>query len=45
MQLDDGKVIYWQTVISPQAVHGNDLRNVLNFDWHAEGVRGTNGLK
>ena len=45
MQLDGGKVIYWQTVISSQAVHGNDLRNVLCFDWHAEGVRGTNGLQ
>jgi prepilin-type N-terminal cleavage/methylation domain-containing protein/prepilin-type processing-associated H-X9-DG protein len=45
MQVDSGSVIYWQTMISPQAVHGNDLRNVVYFDWHAEGVRGTHGLK
>jgi prepilin-type N-terminal cleavage/methylation domain-containing protein/prepilin-type processing-associated H-X9-DG protein len=44
MQVDSGSVIYWNTVISPQAVHGNDLRNAVFFDWHAEAVRGTNGL-
>ncbi len=30
--------------ISPTAIHGNNLRNVLFFDWHAQSVRGTNGL-
>jgi hypothetical protein len=45
MQVDSGSVIYWNTVISPQAVHGNDLRNAIFFDWHAEGMRGTNWLK
>jgi len=44
MQLDSGAVIYWSTVISPQAVHGGDLRNGVFFDWHAEAVRGANGL-
>jgi prepilin-type N-terminal cleavage/methylation domain-containing protein len=45
MQLDSGAVVYWNTVISAEAVHGNDLRNAIFFDWHAEGVHGTNGLK
>jgi prepilin-type N-terminal cleavage/methylation domain-containing protein/prepilin-type processing-associated H-X9-DG protein len=45
MQVDSGSVIYWNTVISDQAVHGGDLRNAVFFDWHAEGVRGTNWLK
>jgi len=44
MQLDSGAVIYWSTVISPIAVHGNELRNAIFFDWHAEGMRGTNWL-
>ena len=44
MQVDSGSVVYWSTVISPQAVHGNDLRNAIFFDWHAEGMRGTNWL-
>jgi prepilin-type N-terminal cleavage/methylation domain-containing protein/prepilin-type processing-associated H-X9-DG protein len=44
MEADSGSVIYWTTVISPQAVHGGDLRNAVFFDWHAEGVRGTNWL-
>ena len=42
MEMDSGSVIYWSTVISPQAVHGNDLRNAIFFDWHAEGMHGTN---
>jgi prepilin-type N-terminal cleavage/methylation domain-containing protein/prepilin-type processing-associated H-X9-DG protein len=45
MQRDSGAVIYWNTVISLQAIHGNDLRNAVFFDWHAEAVRGTNGLE
>jgi len=45
MQLDSGAVIYWSTVISPQAVHGNELRNAVFFDWHAEAMRGTDWLK
>jgi prepilin-type N-terminal cleavage/methylation domain-containing protein/prepilin-type processing-associated H-X9-DG protein len=45
MQLDSGSVIYWNTVISAQAVHGSDLRNAVFFDWHAEGMRGTNWMK
>ena len=44
MEADSGSVIYWTTVISPQAVHGGDLRNAVFFDWHAEGMRGTNWL-
>jgi prepilin-type processing-associated H-X9-DG protein len=44
MQLDSGSVIIWQTAISPQAIHGKDLRNAVFFDWHAESVRGTNWL-
>ena len=35
----------WHGQISPKAVHGNDLRNVIFFDWHAQGVRGTNSLQ
>ena len=45
MQLDGGAVVYWSTVISPQAVHGSDLRNAVFFDAHTEGMRGTNWLK
>jgi len=44
MELDSGAVIYWSTVISPQAVHGGDLRNAIFFDWHAEAARGASGL-
>jgi len=35
---------YWNTVISPEAIHGGDLRNAVFFDWHAEAMRGTNWL-
>jgi len=45
MQLDGGAVVYWSTVISPQAVHGSDLRNAVFFDAHTESMRGTNWLK
>ena len=45
MESDSGAVIYWSTVISPQPVHGGDWRNAVFFDWHAEGIRGTNGLR
>ena len=45
LQMDSGSVIYWQTVISPQPVHGGDLRNAVFFDWHAESIHGTNGLE
>ena len=44
MQANSDSVIYWNTVISPTAVHGDDLRNAIFFDWHAEGMRGTNWL-
>ena len=43
-QLDNGSLT-WYTLISPKAVHGNDLRNVVYFDWHAQGTHGTNYLK
>ena len=36
---------WWHPYISAKAVHGRDVRNVAFFDWHVEGVRGTNGLK
>jgi prepilin-type N-terminal cleavage/methylation domain-containing protein/prepilin-type processing-associated H-X9-DG protein len=45
MLANSASVIYWNTVISPQAVHGGDLRNAVFFDWHAEGMRGTNWLR
>lgn len=35
---------WWHSRISVPAVHGNDVRNVAFFDWHVEGVKGTNGL-
>jgi len=35
----------WHTQISPQAVHGNNLRNVIFFDWHVQATRGTNDLQ
>jgi prepilin-type N-terminal cleavage/methylation domain-containing protein len=44
MELDEGKVVYWNTVISSQAVHGADLRNAVFLDWHAEAARGKVGL-
>ena len=42
-QLDNGSLT-WYTQISPLAVHGNSLRNVLYFDWHAQATHGTNYL-
>lgn len=35
----------WHAQTSPEAIHGNNLRNVIYFDWHAKGVQGTNDLK
>jgi prepilin-type N-terminal cleavage/methylation domain-containing protein/prepilin-type processing-associated H-X9-DG protein len=35
---------WWHARISVPAVHGNDIRNAAFFDWHVEGVKGTNGL-
>jgi prepilin-type N-terminal cleavage/methylation domain-containing protein/prepilin-type processing-associated H-X9-DG protein len=35
---------WWHSRISGQAVHSSDIRNVAFFDWHVEGVKGTNGL-
>jgi prepilin-type N-terminal cleavage/methylation domain-containing protein len=35
----------WHAQTSPTAVHGNDLRNVIYFDWHAQGTHGTNDLQ
>jgi len=43
-QVDPSTYITWHTQISPRAVHGSNLRNVIFFDWHAEAVHGTNGL-
>jgi prepilin-type N-terminal cleavage/methylation domain-containing protein/prepilin-type processing-associated H-X9-DG protein len=43
-QLDNG-TLNWYTEISKGAVHGNNLRNVLFFDWHAAATHGTNYLK
>jgi prepilin-type N-terminal cleavage/methylation domain-containing protein/prepilin-type processing-associated H-X9-DG protein len=45
MVADSGSVIYWNTEISARAVHGNDLRNAVFFDWHAEAMHGTNWLQ
>jgi len=45
MEVDTDTSIFWTTEISPQAVHGNDLRNIIYFDWHAEAIHGTNGLE
>jgi prepilin-type N-terminal cleavage/methylation domain-containing protein len=46
--LDNTPTVAWQDPakheISALAVHGNNLRNVIYFDWHAQGVRGTNSL-
>jgi prepilin-type N-terminal cleavage/methylation domain-containing protein/prepilin-type processing-associated H-X9-DG protein len=42
-QVDQG-TLTWYTQISKQAVHGNNLRNVLYFDWHAAASHGTNFL-
>jgi len=44
-QLDTGTSPTWHTQISLAAVHGNDLRNVIFFDWHVQGIKGTNGLQ
>ena len=44
-QLDTDTTVTWQTQISPLAVHGSDLRNVIFFDWYAGAVKGTNGLQ
>jgi len=47
--IDNSATINWQDAppknqISPTAIHGNNLRNAIFFDWHAQAVRGTNGL-
>ena len=34
----------WYSQISPTAVHGNQLRNVIFFDWHAQAVHGNTNL-
>ena len=45
-QVDNGGAVAWYSEISPTAVHGNNLRNVIFFDWHAQGIRGgTNWLQ
>jgi len=49
LQLDNNSAVSWQVQppnnqISTTAVHGNQLRNVIYFDWHASGVHGTNYL-
>jgi prepilin-type processing-associated H-X9-DG protein len=35
---------WWHARISVKAIHGQDLRNAAFFDWHVEGIKGTNGL-
>lgn len=45
MEVDTDTSVFWHNEISPQAVHGNDLRNIIYFDWHAEAIHGTNGLE
>jgi prepilin-type N-terminal cleavage/methylation domain-containing protein len=45
-QIDNGTpTLSWYSLISKTAVHGNNLRNAIFFDWHAEAVHGTNGLQ
>lgn len=44
LQVDSAATNYWSTVISSAAIHGNDLRNAVFFDSHAEAMRGTNWL-
>jgi prepilin-type N-terminal cleavage/methylation domain-containing protein/prepilin-type processing-associated H-X9-DG protein len=49
LEIDNNSAINWQAAapnnqISPKPVHGNNLRNVIFFDWHAQATRGTNGL-
>jgi prepilin-type N-terminal cleavage/methylation domain-containing protein/prepilin-type processing-associated H-X9-DG protein len=44
-QVDNDTAVTWQTQISPTAIHSDNLRNVLYFDWHAASVHGTNGLQ
>ncbi len=49
LQLDTDTAVSWQQLppnnqISPTAVHGNQLRNAIYFDWHVQGVHGTNYL-
>ena len=45
-QIDNGTpALSWYALISKTAVHGNNLRNAIFFDWHAEAVHGTNGLQ
>ncbi len=34
----------WHAEIPVTAVHGNDVRNAIFFDWHVKSVRGTNNL-
>ncbi|MEY4385166.1 MAG: hypothetical protein RLY20_449 [Verrucomicrobiota bacterium] len=45
MQVDNGASVSWYSEISPTAVHGNNLRNIICFDWHVQSIRGTNGLE
>ena len=46
MQVDNGSGgPTWYTQISPTAVHGDQLRNVIYFDWHAQSTIGTNYLQ
>ena len=34
----------WYSQITPTGVHGGKVRNVIFFDWHAQGVNNTNYL-
>ncbi len=44
-QVDNGAAVNWYSLIPPAPVHGNNIRNVIFFDWHAQVVHGTNGLE
>jgi prepilin-type processing-associated H-X9-DG protein len=43
-EIDQGTPPAWHGQIAPKAVHGNNLRNVIYFDWHAQAIKGTNFL-
>jgi prepilin-type processing-associated H-X9-DG protein len=45
MEVDNGGSVSWYTQISPTAVHGKNIRNVIFFDWHAQSAHGTNFLE
>ena len=44
MEANSDSLPYWSTDISPQPIHGGNVRNAVFFDWHAEAMRGTNWM-